>query len=146
MRSLLFGISLKPANADEVPPAAVLNGQGPLMMPGRMQSEYMDCTIFAVANATHLPYGVVATRAAEVLRDAEWRSGAERANPQKTIEGIGLNGGEVVMLAEIFGRAEVIPPGAFPEALKNGKTNTGRSRIPQPLPTVPNPSAGTKLC
>jgi hypothetical protein len=85
------------------------------------QTQYNDCTIFALANAARLPYGVVAARAAELIREAEWRSAGERANPQQTIEKVGLNGGEVIMLAEAFGQAKVVPPADFAATLKNGR-------------------------
>jgi hypothetical protein len=96
-------------------------GHGPSLPPGRMQTEYNDCAIFSLANAARLPYGVVAARAAEIVRGAVYRSAGERANPQKAIEQGGLNGGEVIMLAESFGRAEVTPPAAFARTLMNGK-------------------------
>jgi len=82
------------------------------------QTKYQDCTIFALANAAGLPYGVVATRATELIRQGEWRKAYERADPQNSIERIGLNGGEVVMLAEAFGQAEVVPSSDFAKTLK----------------------------
>jgi hypothetical protein len=98
-------------------------GEGPGYFPGAgtQTPGHQDCAIFALANAAQLPYGVVAARACELIRDGEWRSAAERANPQKTIEEIGLNGGEVIMLAEAFGKAEVVSPVDFARTLKNGR-------------------------
>lgn len=88
-------------------------GDGPGFPGAGTQTRYEDCAVFALANAAGLPYGVVATRAAGLIRQGEWRDDAERANPQKAIEQAGLMGGEVVMLAEAFGRAEVVPMSDF---------------------------------
>lgn len=95
---------------------------GGLGLPGAGKQTYaQDCTIFALANAAGLPYGVVAARAAELIRQGEWRAASDRANPQKTIEDAGLMGGEVVMLAEAFGQAEVVPSANFAKTLKEGR-------------------------
>jgi hypothetical protein len=98
-----------------------MQGQGP-GLPGAIagKQSFDDCTIFALANATGRPYSLVAAHAAEMIRNAEWRSTAERADPQKVIKS-GLNGGEVVLLAEAFGRAEVVPSSAFEKTLKEGR-------------------------
>lgn len=94
---------------------------GGLGFPGAgKQSNAQDCAVFALANAAGLPYEVVAGRAAELIRQGEWRSADERANPQRTIER-GLIGGEVVMLAEAFGRAEVVAPSDFARTLTEGR-------------------------
>ena len=81
-----------------------------------------DCAVFALANAAGLPYGVVAARATDLIRQGEWRDAAERANPQAAIEQKGLKGGEVVMLAEAFGWAEVVPSSDFARTLKAGRS------------------------
>ena len=86
------------------------------------QGQYEDCTIFALANAAGLPYGVVAARADETISHGQWRSAGERSNPQQVIEKSGLNGGEVVMLAEAFGGAEVVFSSDFAKVLKEGRT------------------------
>lgn len=96
-------------------------GNGPGFPGAGQQTRYQDCAIFALANAAGLPYGVVATRAAELIRQGEWRGATDRANPQGAIEQSGLNGGEVVMLAEAFGRAEVVPGTGFAKTLKEGR-------------------------
>ncbi|MGZ5384488.1 MAG: hypothetical protein ACXWH0_10940 [Acidimicrobiia bacterium] len=96
-------------------------GSGPGFPGAGQQTKYQDCTIFALANAADLPYGVVATRATELIRQGEWRGGTDRANPQKVIEQSGLNGGEVIMLAESFGRAEVVPSSDFAKTLNEGR-------------------------
>lgn len=85
------------------------------------QTTHEDCTIFALANATGLPYGVVAARATELISQEDWRSPSERDNPQSYVESKGLNGGEVVMLAESFGRAEVVPSSEFIKTLNAGQ-------------------------
>jgi len=95
-------------------------GVGP-GFPGAGTQSYQDCAVFALANASGLPYGVVATRATELIRQGEWRDAAERANPQKVIEQKGLIGGEVVMLAEALGQAEVVTRTDFAKTLKEGR-------------------------
>ena len=95
---------------------------GGLGLPGAgRQSGFNDCTVFALANATGLPYGVVAARATELIRQGNWRSAAERANAQTTIEQQGLVGGEVIMLAEVFGQAEVVSSAHFAQTLAQGR-------------------------
>lgn len=95
-------------------------GDGPVF-PGAGTQSFEDCTVFALANAAGLPYGVAAARAAKLIGEGEWRSAADRANPQKAIEQNGLNGGEVVMLAESFGQAEVVTSANFAKTLKEGR-------------------------
>ena len=63
----------------------------------------------------------MATRAAELISQGEWRSAADRANPQHVIEQKGLTGGEMIVLAEAFGQAEVVPSSAFAKTLKEGR-------------------------
>lgn len=96
------------------------NGEGP-GFPGAGTQSFEDCAVFALANAAGLPYGAAAARATELISQGEWRSAADRANPQKVIEQQGLNSGEVVMLAESFGQAEVVPSSAFAKTLKEGR-------------------------
>jgi hypothetical protein len=96
-------------------------GEGPALLAAGTQGGSSDCTIFALANAAGLPYGVVAARAGELMRQASWRSADERANPQKAIEGAGLNGGEVIMLAEVFGRANAVKQTDFAATLRAGR-------------------------
>ncbi len=95
-------------------------GDGPGLIGAGKQS-FEDCAIFALANASGLPYSVVAARATKLIGEGEWRNAAERANPQKVIEQKGLIGGEVVMLAEVFGQAVVVPSSAFAKTLKEGR-------------------------
>jgi hypothetical protein len=95
---------------------------GGLGFPGAgKQTSYQDCAIFALANATGLPYGVVAARATALINQGDWHTGAERKNPQDVIEKKGLTGGEVVMLAEAFGQAEVVPSKDFAATLRAGR-------------------------
>ena len=96
---------------------------GGLGFPGSgTQTHFQDCTIFALANATGLPYGVVASRATELIRTGNWHSVDDRATPQLALEKRGLNGLEVVMLTEAFGQAEVVPIEDFARTLKAGRT------------------------
>jgi hypothetical protein len=85
------------------------------------QTTHEDCAVFALANAAGLPYGVVASRAGELIRQGDWHDAGDRANPQALIEQKGLNGGEVVMLTESFGQAQVVQSSNFPETLKQGR-------------------------
>jgi hypothetical protein len=85
------------------------------------QTVNQDCTIFALANATGLPYGVVAARATKLMQEGEWRPPGERADPEKVIARQGLAGGEVVMLAEAFGQAKVVPMTEFAQRLAEGR-------------------------
>jgi len=96
------------------------NGGGPGFPGAGKQTRYEDCVIFALANAAGLPYGVVAARAATMIRDGTWRSGIHRADPEQGIKD-GLNGGEVVLLAEAFGQAEVVADADLAKTLKGGR-------------------------
>src|SRR6185436_4133957 len=62
-----------------------------------------------------------ATRAAELIRQGKWRSEEERADPAATIMKHGLWGGEVVMLAEVFGKAEIISFKDFEKVVGEGR-------------------------
>ena len=97
-------------------------GRGPGFPSAGKQGGFEDCAVFALANAASQPYGVVAARAGELMRMGEWRSARDRTNPQAAIEGRGLTGGEVVMLAEALGQAEVFPSKEFPRVLSEGRT------------------------
>lgn len=98
-------------------------GSGVSMGPGAgaQDKELQDCAVFALANATGQPYSVVAARANELLASAGWRSEDERAHPQRVIEQSGLNGGEVLMLAEAFGQGEAVSPVDFEKTLGEGR-------------------------
>lgn len=99
--------------ADE---ASLVNGLG---LPSAGKQSHNDCAIYALSNATGVPYTIVAARAAELIREGKWRSAEQLANPQKTMED-GLIGGEVVMLAEDYGIAEIISSNDFAKTLKEG--------------------------
>ncbi len=86
-----------------------------------LQTTHQDCTIFAIANATGRPYGFVAAQATKIISDGDWRDRAARDAPQAAIEAHGLNGGEVVLLAEILGRGEVTPSAEFARTLQDGR-------------------------
>jgi hypothetical protein len=97
------------------------SGAGPGLPGAGRQTGYDDCTIFALAHATGRPYGVIAAGATNLIRQGSWRTSAERADPQRAIEDGGLMSGEVVMLAAVFGEAEVVPSSAFPRILGEGR-------------------------
>jgi hypothetical protein len=99
---------------------AASQGEGPnIVWSGRQSHE--DCAVFALATAAGLPYSVAATRAAELIREGGWHTAEERAHPQQAIESKGLTGGEIVLLAEDFGGAEVVPSTDFVKTLKSGR-------------------------
>jgi hypothetical protein len=79
-----------------------------------------DCAIAAVATATGLPYDAVLGQAKDLIRQGEWRDPYTRLEPNAALRK-GLNGGEVVMLAESLGRAEVVPSENFVKVLKSGQ-------------------------
>lgn len=100
--------------------SAASHGEGPkIIWSGRQSHE--DCAVFALATAAGLPYSVAATRAAELITQGEWHSTEEREHPQQTIEKTGLTGGEIVLLAEDFGGAEVVQSSDFAKTLKSGR-------------------------
>lgn len=84
------------------------------------QRAKMDCAIAAVATASGHPYDKVAEHAMDLIRQGQWRHDAEREDPQKVIKH-GLNGGEIVLLAESLGRAEVVPSTRFEKTLKENR-------------------------
>ena len=100
--------------------AKAARGEGPGFPGAGTQTRYEDCTIFALANAAGLPYGVVAARAAKLIGESTWRDATEKAQPQKAIERHGLTGGEVAMLTEAFGQVEVVRSADFVRTLKAG--------------------------
>jgi hypothetical protein len=99
---------------------AASQGDGPKIIWSGRQS-HADCAVFALATAAGLPYSVAATRAAELISQGEWHSAEEREHPQQTIETTGLTGGEIVLLAEDFGGAEVVQSSDFAKTLKSGR-------------------------
>ena len=109
------------ARGDDPALAAAARAAGPGAIGAGQQTNFDDCAVFALASATNQPYGVVAARATQLLREGHWRTGAEHADPQGTIERIGLNGGEVIMLAEMLGEAEVVSHDAFASTLRAGR-------------------------
>ncbi len=89
--------------------------------PNAGRQSFQDCAVFALANATERPYSLVAALAAEVIREGEWREASERRDPSKTIEDLGLTGGEVILIAGIYGEAKVIPSTKFAQTLGEGR-------------------------
>ncbi len=94
-------------------------GQGPDLHSAGQQSNE-DCAVFALAHAAGLPYGVVVARANELLREAKWRNAAQRADPNVVWQKGGLMGGEVIILAEAFGRTQVVQSADFAGVLQQG--------------------------
>ena len=120
VRRVWANVKSRPESAELASLAATADGGLWLAGAGR-QTAYSDCTIFALANGAGLPYGVVAARANELLREASWRGSDDREHPQAAIERDGLTGGEVILLAQTFGRTEVIPQAEFSTALRASK-------------------------
>jgi hypothetical protein len=89
--------------------------------PGAGTQTANDCAVFALANAAGQLYGAVAASATDLIRHADWRDAAHRANPEKAIEETGLTGGELIILAEAYGQAEVLPMSDFAKTLKDGR-------------------------
>ncbi len=96
-------------------------GAGPGLYASGEQGHHQDCAVFALATATGTTYGFASARAAEVISRDDYRTAAERADPTGTLSRSGLNGGEVIMVAEAFGSAQVISSDYFAKALQEGK-------------------------
>jgi hypothetical protein len=80
-----------------------------------------DCAVYALANASGQPYARIAALAEELIGQATWRSTFEQGDPAKVFSvGGGLMGGEVIVLAEALGRADVIAAKDFPAAIRAG--------------------------
>lgn len=92
-------------------------GYGP-DFPAAGKQSGQDCALFALANATGEPYSIVSARAGELLREGKWRE--DHANLEQAVKAGGLNGGEVIMLAESFGQAKVVEASEFSSQLKAG--------------------------
>lgn len=90
------------------------------------------CTLYALAAASGRSYWEVLAAARGLLTEAEWRTDAERADPEKTIRDVGLNGMELAYIAETFGRARTVPLSEFAKAIAAG----------QPLMVHVTPSSG----
>ncbi len=106
--------------------AALEKGAG-LPSSGFQTGRYADCVIFAISNASGVPYGIASTRAMELLSSEEWRLSYERKDPQGEIlkvvpgERRGMTGNEMLYLAEAFGQAQVVRPKDFASTLKVGR-------------------------
>lgn len=118
IRATWRAIFVRGQDADLVREASRDGGLG---FAGAGTQSHNDCAIFALASATGQTYGLVAASAAELISRGGWRDAADRANPQAAIETGGLNGGEVVMMAEIYGQSEVAPSTRFPSLLAQGR-------------------------
>lgn len=89
--------------------------------PSAGTQSFQDCAVYALANATGVPYEVVAARAAKLINEGDHRSALERADAQKTIEDAGLTGGEVIMLAEAMGEVEIVGSEDFAKTIQEGR-------------------------
>lgn len=99
--------------------AAAAQGDGP-GFPGAGTQSHEDCAVFALANAAGVPYGLVAASATDLIKHAEWRSAADRSAPEQTFSRRGLNGGEVIIMAETLGQVTVVTSTDFPKTLQAG--------------------------
>ncbi|MBI2814709.1 MAG: hypothetical protein HYX71_10530 [Opitutae bacterium] len=99
--------------------AAAAAGDGP-GFPGMGTQSRQDCAVFALANASGVPYGLVAASATDLIKHAEWRPAADQAAPEQSFSRRGLNGGEVIIMAETLGQATVVPSTDFPKTLQAG--------------------------
>jgi tetratricopeptide (TPR) repeat protein len=80
-----------------------------------------ECAVYAMATASGRSYEEVATLAAAIIARAAYRSRGERENPRGTLHSAGLNGGELLVLAEALGQAEVIQPERFAATVRDGR-------------------------
>ena len=109
--------------ANELLKREAANGRGTNLFDvsaGR-QTNYNDCAVFALANASGRPYGFVVALATELISQESFHSLVDQQNPQNAIEKVGLNGGEVIMLAETMGQAQIIPPSEFAQTIQTGR-------------------------
>ncbi len=113
--------AMRGRTADDRFREAAASGQGPGLYGSGTQSE-QDCAVFALATAAGIPYGAAAARATELIGQGPWRPARDRVNPQDALErrGGGLMGGEVIILAEGYGRAVVTPPPQYATTLQQG--------------------------
>ncbi len=100
--------------------ADALRGRGP-GMPGAGQQSSEDCAVFALANATGVPYGGIAARVTAMMREGTWRSATDRADPQRAIETRGLLGGEVVLMTEALGQVDIVERPLFAATITSGR-------------------------
>lgn len=96
-------------------------GRGPGLPGAGNQTRHQDCAIFALANAAGVPYGAAAARAAAFIEEGAWRPADERAHPQQAIEKYGVMGGEVILVAEAFGKVAIVPSWEFDSTLSAGR-------------------------
>lgn len=116
--------------------AELAKAAGPRQINSVGQQTKMDCTIAAIATASGQPYDKVAERAMDLIRRGPWRHDAEREEPQEVIRR-GLNGGEVVLLAESLGKAEIVPSKRFEKTLKDGRPVMINVATVSPPPSFP---------
>jgi hypothetical protein len=125
-------LAKRPVDADLRMAADAAPGSTVLSASTGQQFSHSDCAIFALANASGRPYGVVAAAAADAVRRDPLRGDAERHDPNKTMSDAGLNGGEAIYLAEKFGQVSVVRPRDFVETLAGGNAvmvNVGHHEV-----------------
>ena len=98
-------------------------GIGPTLWTAGEQTRYADCALYALAVAAGRPYGVVAALATQVIGEESWRTNPPNSpplTPQQVIEQSGLNGGEMIFIAQSLGQVNVVTPDAFDRTLQAG--------------------------
>lgn len=113
-------LATRPTDADLETAADAAPGSAVFSASQGQQFHHQDCAIFALANASGRPYGVMASAAADAVSRDTSRSDAQRGDPNKTTADLGLNGAEVIYLAEKFGQVSVVRPRDFTQTLAAG--------------------------
>lgn len=113
-------LATRPADVDLRKAADAAPGSALFSASAGQQFTHADCAVFALANASGRPYGVVAVAAADAVRRDPLRSDAEHKDPVNATSDTGLNGGEVIYLAEKFGQVSVVRPVDFARTLAGG--------------------------
>ncbi len=108
-------------------------GFGPNLWSAGSQTHYPDCVLFALAVAAERPYGVVAALATDLIGQETWRpippsspplspqDAVEKSGPQNVVEQLGLNGGEMIYIAQSLGEVKVVTPDEFDRTLQAGQ-------------------------
>jgi hypothetical protein len=125
-------LATRPADAGLKMAADAASGSSVFSASEGQQFHHQDCAIFALANASGRPYGVMASAATDAVSRDVSRSDAERQHPNTTAADGGLNGAEVLYLAEKFGQVSVVRPQNFAATLAGGEAvmvNVGRHEV-----------------
>jgi hypothetical protein len=89
-------------------------------LPAVGQQTNGECAVYALANASGLPYDFVRARAVFLIDQGEWRTLPEQINTDKTVK-TGLLGDELLMLAESLGKVKIIKNQDFQTTLNSGR-------------------------